>query len=89
MAGDIRFLWYGLSRPCTSGHGARANYGMASILALLGIAVYLEDVVMYNYALNEYQNGVCGGLVGTVNPTTGQNSESGRDQGRSCYIDFR
>ncbi|KAI5840862.1 chondroitin AC/alginate lyase, partial [Morchella snyderi] len=61
----------------------QANYGMASILALLGIAVYLEDVVMYNYALNEYQNGVCGGLVGTVNPSTGQNSESGRDQGHA------
>lgn len=71
---------YRVLAPAVAAPG-QANYGMASVLALLGIAVFLEDVVMYNYALNEYQNGVCGGLVGTVNPNTGQNSESGRDQG--------
>ncbi|KAJ7437156.1 chondroitin AC/alginate lyase [Mycena latifolia] len=59
----------------------QANYGMASIAALFAFAAYLDDVSVWNYALNEYQNGLCGGIYGMVDPTTGQLSESGRDQG--------
>lgn len=57
-----------------------ANYGMASISGLLSFAVYLDDVAMYNYALDMYQNDLCGGLRGNVDPSTGQSAESGRDQ---------
>lgn len=60
----------------------QANYGMASISALLSFAVYLDDVVLYNYALNEYQNNQCAGLTANWDNKTGQSSESGRDQGK-------
>ena len=60
----------------------QANYGMASISALLSFAVYLDDIVLYNYALNEYQNGQCAGLKGNWDPDTGQSAEAGRDQGK-------
>lgn len=58
----------------------QSNYGMASISALLSFAVYLDDVSMYNYALDMYQNDLCGGLQGNVDQKTGQSAESGRDQ---------
>lgn len=58
----------------------QANYGMASISALLSFAVYLDDVSMYNYALDMYQNDPCGGIQGNVDAETGQGAESGRDQ---------
>ncbi|WYZ38279.1 hypothetical protein EsH8_III_000193 [Colletotrichum jinshuiense] len=58
----------------------QANYGMASIKALLSFAVYLDDVTLYNYAVNEYLNNPCAGLYSMFEPETGQNSESGRDQ---------
>ncbi|KAI9170615.1 chondroitin AC/alginate lyase [Paramyrothecium foliicola] len=58
----------------------QANYGIASIKALLSFAVYLEDVAMYNYALWAYQNEPCAGIGATISSSTGQNSESGRDQ---------
>jgi len=58
----------------------QANYGMASITALLSFAVYLDDLSMYNYALDMYQNDLCGGLQGNVDVKTGQGAESGRDQ---------
>jgi len=59
----------------------QANYGMISIQALLAFAVYLDDVVLWNYAMNEYVNGLCAGLPGMFQPGTGQSSETGRDQG--------
>ncbi|KAF6829517.1 glycoside hydrolase family 92 [Colletotrichum plurivorum] len=58
----------------------QANYGMASIKALLSFAVYLDDVTLYNYAINEYLNNPCAGLYSMFEPETGQSSESGRDQ---------
>ncbi|CAG9937458.1 unnamed protein product [Clonostachys rosea f. rosea IK726] len=59
----------------------QSNYGIAMVQSLMAISIYLEDVVMWNYAMNEYQNNVCGGIKGLINPQTGQSSESGRDQG--------
>ncbi|KAI5778475.1 chondroitin AC/alginate lyase [Geopyxis carbonaria] len=59
----------------------QANYGLAMIRAQLAFAVYLDDVVMYNAALNSLQNDYCAGFAATIHPTTGQLSESGRDQG--------
>ncbi|KFY15438.1 hypothetical protein V491_05687 [Pseudogymnoascus sp. VKM F-3775] len=58
----------------------QANYGMASIKALLSFAVYLDDISMYNYALNAYQNDLCAGIHGNYHPKTGQGAETGRDQ---------
>ncbi|KAI8682190.1 Alginate-lyase domain-containing protein [Fusarium keratoplasticum] len=58
----------------------QANYGMVSIKALLDFAVYLDDVSMYNYALNAYLNDPCAGIYGNVDPSTGQSAEAGRDQ---------
>ncbi|GAC75879.1 hypothetical protein PANT_18c00103 [Moesziomyces antarcticus T-34] len=61
----------------------QANYGMASIHALLNYAIYLEDVSMYNYALDMLQNDPCAGLEANFDVKTGQGSESGRDQGHA------
>ncbi|KAH8596298.1 chondroitin AC/alginate lyase [Bisporella sp. PMI_857] len=58
----------------------QANYGMASIKALLSFSVFLDDVSMYNYALNAYQNDLCAGIYGNFDPRTGQGAETGRDQ---------
>lgn len=59
----------------------QANYGMVSIKALLTFAVYLNDVTLYNYAINEFVNNPCAGLPALYQAKTGQSSESGRDQG--------
>lgn len=61
----------------------QANYGMASIKALLSFSVYLDDVTMYNYALHMYKNDPCGGLRGNFQLGTGQSAEAGRDQGHA------
>ena len=61
----------------------QANYGMASIKALLSFAVYLDDVTMYNYALHMYKNDPCAGIRGNFQPRTGQSAETGRDQGHA------
>ncbi|KAK6948054.1 hypothetical protein Daesc_009818 [Daldinia eschscholtzii] len=61
----------------------QANYGLASIKALLSFAVYLDDVAMYNYALNAYQNDLCAGVLGNWDTETGQGAETGRDQGHA------
>ncbi|KAH8703600.1 chondroitin AC/alginate lyase [Talaromyces proteolyticus] len=58
----------------------QANYGMVSIKSLLSFAVYLDDVDLYNYAINAYINGRCAGVFSLYEPSTGQSSESGRDQ---------
>ncbi|KAJ5708162.1 chondroitin AC/alginate lyase [Penicillium malachiteum] len=58
----------------------QANYGMISIKSLLSFAVYLDDVDLYNYAINAYINDRCASVFSLYNPTTGQSSESGRDQ---------
>lgn len=60
----------------------QANYGVASIKALLNFAVYLDDVQLYNYAVNELINNPCAGLFGSYHSQTGQSDESGRDQGK-------
>ncbi|KAJ5150349.1 chondroitin AC/alginate lyase [Penicillium canariense] len=61
----------------------QANYGMISIKSLLSFAVYLDDVDLYNYAINAYINDRCASVFSLYHPSTGQSSESGRDQGHS------
>lgn len=74
---SVQLYWLFARQSIPNGH---ANYGMASVSALLSFAVYLDDVNMYNYALDLYQNDYCAGIYGNVDPTTGQGSEAGRDQ---------
>jgi alpha-galactosidase len=59
----------------------QANYGMVSIKSLLSFAVYLDDVTLYNYAMNAFINDPCAGIFAMYKPSTGQSVESGRDQG--------
>ncbi|KAK5171487.1 uncharacterized protein LTR77_004632 [Saxophila tyrrhenica] len=59
----------------------QANYGLISIKALLSFAVYLDDVKMWNYAINALVNDPCAGIPALFHPETGQSVESGRDQG--------
>ncbi|KAF5703587.1 hypothetical protein FGLOB1_8966 [Fusarium globosum] len=72
-----QLYWLFARQSIVIGH---ANYGMASIKALLDFAIYLDDVNMFNYALNSYLNDICAGLPGNFNKLTGQSSEAGRDQ---------
>jgi alpha-galactosidase len=58
----------------------QANYGMASIKALLSFAVYLDDVQLWNYAVDAYIQDNCAGLFATYESGTGQSGEAGRDQ---------
>ncbi|KAL2814525.1 chondroitin AC/alginate lyase [Aspergillus cavernicola] len=61
----------------------QANYGMASIKALLSFAVYLDDVQLWNYAIDAYIQDNCAGLFATYESETGQSGEAGRDQGHT------
>lgn len=72
-----QLYWLFARQSIIIGH---ANYGMASIKALLNFAIYLDDVNMFNYALNAYLNDLCAGLPGNFNKRTGQSAEAGRDQ---------
>ncbi|KAF2220425.1 chondroitin AC/alginate lyase [Elsinoe ampelina] len=74
---SIQLYWLFARQSIING---QANYGMASISALLSFAVYLDDITMYNYALNLYQNDLCAGIHGNVDAETGQGAEAGRDQ---------
>ena len=49
-------------------------------------AAYLDDVSMYNNALEMRQNDLCAGLEANFDVATGQGSESGRDQGVSALF---
>ncbi|KAM5372514.1 hypothetical protein ACJZ2D_007552 [Fusarium nematophilum] len=72
-----QLYWLFARQSIILGH---ANYGMASIMALLNFAVYLDDVTLYNYALNAYLNDPCAGIYGNIQAKTGQSAEAGRDQ---------
>ncbi|KAE8421344.1 chondroitin AC/alginate lyase [Aspergillus pseudocaelatus] len=61
----------------------QANYGMASIKALMSFAVYLDDVQLYNYAVHAFIHDRCAGLLAMYHPETGQSVEAGRDQGHT------
>lgn len=60
----------------------QANYGMASIKAMLNFAIYLDDVSLYNYAVNELINNPCAGVFAQYHSETGQSVEAGRDQSK-------
>lgn len=59
----------------------QANYGMASIKAMLNFAVFLDDVQLWNFAVHELVNHPCAGVLASYHPKTGQSVEAGRDQG--------
>jgi hypothetical protein len=77
---SIQLYWLFMRQSIVIG---QANYGIASIKALMDFAVYLEDVALYNYAVWAWKYDKCAGIEATINPRTGQNSESGRDQGHA------
>ncbi|KAL5339329.1 chondroitin AC/alginate lyase [Aspergillus crustosus] len=58
----------------------QANYELASIKALMSFAVYLDDIQLWNYAVDAYIQDNSAGLFATYEPRTGQSGESGRDQ---------
>lgn len=58
----------------------QANYGFASIKAMLSFATFLDDIALYNYALHAYQNDYCAGIPVLFDQQTGQSAEAGRDQ---------
>ncbi|KAJ5223126.1 uncharacterized protein N7469_009366 [Penicillium citrinum] len=47
----------------------------------MDFAVYLKDLALYNYAGWSWKYDPCAGIEATISKETGQNSESGRDQG--------
>ncbi|KAL3454411.1 chondroitin AC/alginate lyase [Aspergillus insuetus] len=75
---SVQLYWLFLRQSIIIG---QANYGIASIKALMDFAVYLEDVALYNYAVWAWKFDTCAGIEATISRKTGQNSESGRDQG--------
>ena len=65
-----------------------AGWGTAAMTGLMGMAVFCDDETMFNNAVNIYKNGftpLSGGCCGVTQSidATGQNAESGRDQGHS------
>ncbi|GMG32708.1 unnamed protein product [Aspergillus oryzae] len=48
----------------------QANYGMASIKALMSFAVYLDDVQLYNYAVHAFIHDRCAGLLAMADMLT-------------------
>ncbi|PYI30590.1 chondroitin AC/alginate lyase [Aspergillus indologenus CBS 114.80] len=74
---SVQLYWLFLRQSIVIG---QANYGIASIKALLDFAAYLEDVSAYNYAIWAWKNDPCAGIEATIDSRTGQSSESGRDQ---------
>ncbi|KAJ7921144.1 chondroitin AC/alginate lyase [Mycena leptocephala] len=59
-----------------------ANVGTGNTKALMGFAVFTENTTMYNEAISLYSNERCSGLALDIS-STGQSSESGRDQGHT------
>ena len=75
-----QLYWLFLQQSAVVG---QANYGMVSIKGLLSFATYLEDVALYNYAINNFINHPCASLFANYKSDTGQSAEAGRDQGKS------
>ncbi|KZP28276.1 chondroitin AC/alginate lyase [Athelia psychrophila] len=59
-----------------------ANVGTGNTKALLAFAVFTENTTMYDEAIGFYSNERCSGLSLDIS-STGQSSESGRDQGHT------
>ncbi|KAJ7086212.1 chondroitin AC/alginate lyase [Mycena epipterygia] len=57
-----------------------ANVGTGNTKALMAFGVFTENTTMYNEAISLYSNEKCSGLALDIS-STGQSSESGRDQG--------
>ncbi|KAH7052295.1 chondroitin AC/alginate lyase, partial [Macrophomina phaseolina] len=76
-------LYWLFARQTAASASGQANYGMVSIKALLSFAVYLDDVALYNYAVNAFVRDPCAGVLAMYEPSTGQSVEAGRDQGHT------
>ncbi|KAJ7587957.1 chondroitin AC/alginate lyase [Mycena floridula] len=60
----------------------QANVGTGNTKAMMAFGVFTENTTMYNEAISLYSNEKCSGLSLDIS-STGQSSESGRDQGHS------
>ncbi|KAJ7895379.1 chondroitin AC/alginate lyase [Mycena leptocephala] len=60
----------------------QANVGTGNTKALMAFGVFTENTTMYNEAISLYSNEKCSGLSLDIS-STGQSSESGRDQGHA------
>jgi Alginate lyase len=73
--------------PHTKG-GASANWGTSAMIGNISMAVFADDVTMFNDAVSTYKHGfqpLSGGCCGVTQyiDATGEDAESGRDQGHS------
>ncbi|MDP9036012.1 MAG: alginate lyase family protein, partial [Myxococcota bacterium] len=73
--------------PHTKG-GASANWGTSAMIGNASMAVFADDITMFNDALDTYRHGfmpLSGGCCGVTQyiDATGEDAESGRDQGHS------
>ncbi|KAJ7205253.1 chondroitin AC/alginate lyase, partial [Mycena pura] len=68
--------------PHHTGVQYEANIGAGNTKALMGFAVFTENMTMYSEAISLYSNERCSGLALDIS-STGQSSESGRDQGHT------
>lgn len=60
---------------------SNGNWGAASLKAMMGMGVYLNDTTIFNRAVEfYYSNGVDNGSIANYVNETGQCQESGRDQ---------
>ncbi|KAK4701128.1 hypothetical protein P7C70_g5109, partial [Phenoliferia sp. Uapishka_3] len=63
----------------TSGVQYEANVGTGNTKAIMSFGVFCENSTMYDAGLNYYSNAPCSSLADDIS-STGQSSESGRDQ---------
>ncbi|WP_256011852.1 alginate lyase family protein [Desertivirga xinjiangensis] len=59
-----------------------ANQGSAQLKGAIAVAVYCNDATKMNQVLDAWHYNACGGLGGTT-LASGQNADSGRDQGHA------
>jgi len=65
-----------------------ANWGTADMSGCMSVAIFCDDAALFNYTINAYKHGFTDtpdGLAGVTEyiDATGENAESGRDQGHS------
>lgn len=71
-----------------SGPIRSSNWGTADMCGCMSVAIFCDDQTMFDYTINAYKHGftdTTDGLAGVTQyiDATGENAESGRDQGHS------
>ena len=60
----------------------KVSYNTAIIKAMLHSSIYLDDVSLYKYAINELINDPCAGVLAQYHLKNGHSVEAGRDQSK-------